>query len=98
MDILNNDEVSNDYIEVVHLDNVTDFQFSSQSFSGVTMSFRELLEKKRIKAIVCIGKTKLHYGIGRMMQTVFEIAFPEFITHVVRSDKEAQEILDNIRG
>ena len=98
IDILNNDEISNDFIEVVHLDNVTDFQFSSQSFSDVTMSFKELLEKKRIKAIVCIGKTDLHYGIGRMMQTIFEIEFQEFITRVVRSEKEAQEILDNIRG
>ncbi len=98
MDISNNDEISNDFVEVVHLDNVTDFLFSSQSFSGVTISFKKLLEKKRIKAIVCIGKTTLHYGIGRMMQTVFEIYFPEFITHVVRSEKEALEILDNIRG
>ncbi|GMR03280.1 MAG: hypothetical protein BMS9Abin21_110 [Thermodesulfovibrionia bacterium] len=98
MDISNNDEISNDFVEVVHLDNVTDFLFSSRSFSVVAMSFKGLLEKKRVKAIVCIGKADLHYGIGRMMQTIFELEFPEFITHVVRSEKEAQEILDNIRG
>ena len=98
MDISNNDEISNDFVEVVHLDNVTDFLFSSRSFSAVAMSFKELIEKKRVKAIVCIGKTHLHYGIGRMMQTIFELEIPEFITHVVWSEKEAQEILDNFKG
>ena len=62
------------------------------------MAYIELIKKKRVKAIVCIGKTNLHYGIGRMMQTIYEMEIPELITHVVRSDKEAQEILDNIRG
>ena len=98
MYISNNDEISNDFIEVVHLDNVTDFLFSYRSFSAVAMSFKEVIKKKRVKTIVCIGKTTMHYGISRMMQAVFEIEFPEFITHVVRSDKEALEILDNIRG
>jgi hypothetical protein len=98
MDISNNDKISNGFVEVVHLDKVDNFLFSSESFPEVAMSFRGLIEKKRVKAIVCIGKTTLNYGIGRMMQIVFEIEFPEFITHVVTSEKEAQEILDNIRG
>ena len=97
-DILNDDRVSDHYVEVVHLDKVTNFQFSSREFSSAAVAFRQLLEKKRIKAIVCIGKTNLHYGVGRMMQAVYELEFPEFMTHVVWSEEEAQMILDDLRG
>ncbi len=94
MDISNDDEISNYFVEVVHLDNVTNFQFSYPSFSSVAMSFIELIKKKSVKAIVCIGKTDLHYGVGRLMQALYEMEIPEIITYVVRSDKKAQEILD----
>ena len=96
-EILNNDEISKGYVEVVYLDNVTKFHYTSVSFRAVLSSFNELFDKKQVEAIVCIAKSDLHYGIGRMMQIIFGMEIPEFKTFVVRSEKEAQEIIDNIR-
>ena len=96
--ICDDDLVSGPFVEVVHSDEVSEFQFSSRSFPFVATEFRRVLDAKGVEAIVCIGKSPLQYGTGRMMQTIFELEFPDLWTRVVRSEKEAHDVIRIIRG
>ena len=86
------------FVEVLYMENVTDFRFSAVDFQLVAKAFAQLLDLKSVRAIVCLGKTPLHFGIGRMMQSIFAIEHPDFETHVVRTEEDAERILADIQG
>ena len=97
-ELIDDKEISEGFVEMVYLDNVTKFHFSSKSSSAILTSYKELIKSKGVKAIVCVAGNDLQYGIGRMLQITFEMELPQLITHVVRSKKKAHEILENITG
>ena len=53
--------------------------FSARSFGEVAKAFVALKEIKGIAAVVCIAEADLHFRMGRMMQSIFQISFPDSI-------------------
>ncbi len=97
-EILNDDGVRTDFVEVVHFENVTNFLFSSDEASTITNAYNELKDEKKVRATVFIGMADLHFGVARMMQTLFEINDPEHVVHVVRNEEEADRVIKTTIG
>jgi hypothetical protein len=89
----NDGRVKKDAIEIIHFNKVTDFKFSYIESQNIASSFQEPREIKMLKATIFVCESELAYGIGRMLQTLNEIANPNHTVLVVRSDHELEELL-----
>jgi len=90
---LKNDEnIKHGAIEVVYFTHVTDFKISYLESETITKRYQEPKARQMIKATIFVCETNLAYGIGRMLQTLHEIANPEHKVVVVRSESEIENI------
>ena len=97
-DLKHNSAIADRSIEVVHLDKVDNFIFSSEEASGLPPKLYELFNEKSIQATVLVGKRDLHYGTARMLKTIYELQDPNYPSFVVRNDEELHRVIRDILG
>ena len=88
--------VQNGLIEIVYLEKVTNFLFSSNEASMIPGLYKEFIEKKSIRASILFGKNDLHYGIARMVQNLFEANNFKEDVFVVRNADEALKLAKDL--
>jgi hypothetical protein len=96
IDVSTNKLIKDGLIEMVYLEKVTNFLFSSNEASMIPKFYKDFKVIKKIKATVLIGKNDLHYGIARMVQNVFEVNDLKKDVFVVRNIDEANTHFNNI--
>lgn len=79
-------------IEIVYFKDVTDFKISSLESGEITKKYQTPKEILKIDKTVFVCETDLAYGIGRMLQTLHEVANPNHNVVVVRSENEIETV------
>ena len=82
-------------IEIVDFREVTDFRISYLESQKITTSYQQPKAIRRIKATIFVCETDLAYGIGRMLQTLHEIANRDHKVVLLRSEKEVDAAIKN---
>jgi len=82
-------------VEIVDFKYVTDFKLSYVESKRITESYQGAKNKRLIHRTVFICETDMAYGIGRMLQTLHDIANPNHEVVLVRSKSELETILEN---
>jgi len=95
-DLMQENDIAAQSIEVVHFDRVEKFLFSFEEAEEITTRLTQLRNENELLGTILVGKRDYHYGIARMMQTLIEINDPDYMTFVVRSDKELQNAIHDI--
>jgi len=95
-DLIHNSAIADRSIEVVHLDKVDNFRFSSEEAYGLPPKLTELFNEKSIQATILVGKQDLQYGTARMLQTLYELQDPNYPSFVVRNDEELHHVIHDI--
>lgn len=80
-------------IEIVYFKEVADFKISYLESVEITNSYQKPKNIQLISATVFVCETDLAYGIGRMLQTMHEIANPAHRVVVVRSGNDLEEVV-----
>ena len=80
-------------IEIVYFKHVTDFEISYQESERITRSYQKPKALQKIKATIFICESTIAYGIGRMLQTMHEIANPDQQVLVLRSEKDLEKFI-----
>jgi len=93
--LLEDQNVGNDFIEIVNLDEVNDFQFSYDEALHLPHLITELKINKNYKNVIFIAKNNFHFGMARMMSTTIE---KDFAVSIVRSQEDAEKEINLIRG
>ena len=84
-------------IEVVHLDQVSEFNVRAQDVRDVEPQLRDYLVGGKFVASVFIGLQPLQVGIANMLSGMLTTMFPEYPAPVVGSEEEALEEIGSIR-
>ncbi len=84
-------------IEIVCFSQVTEFQLTYTESEAITLSYQGPKRERKISSTIFVCESDLAYGIGRMLQTLHEIANPEHIVIVVRSKEALEQQIDHIR-
>ena len=93
--ILADNNIEPGFVEVVHFDEVKDFDYSSDEALLVGDLVRELVDKKQDKGAVFVVKTELQYGMARMLSIMAGDFFP---ISIVRTENEVQTEIDKLLG
>jgi len=96
--VLADDEVREGAIEVVYIDGVDDFQFSSAEAAVIPKKILELRAQRGLRATMFIAHGVLHYGIARMIQILHELADEDYPTRIVRSESQMAKTLSELSG
>ena len=96
-EIINDDQIKNGCIEVVHFHNIDNFLFSSNEASEIADLYVEVKERKNVVATILIGKTDLQFGLARMMELLLEMGIEEHAIYTVRSDEEADKVIKKMK-
>jgi len=96
-EVSNDNKIGQEIIEVVHFDDVVDFRFSSDNATSIPQQYKEVQERKKIRATIFIAKDEIQFGIARMFQILFEINDIKEGIFVVRTDKKAENLIKEIR-
>jgi len=97
-DIAGDDRISDGFLEVVRLEKVEDFTFSSDQAANIAVAFNEIREKRGVSSTVFIGTSDMQYGVGRMFQAFMDYHCPGHDVHVVHSEEEAREVVKKRGG
>jgi hypothetical protein len=84
-------------IEVVDFSDVTDFKISYLEIQNITKNYQKPKSSQIIHATIFFCKSTVAFGIGRMLQTLHEIANPEHKVFVVKTDTELEEQLNKFQ-
>ena len=84
-------------IEIVDFSGVTDFRISYLEIQNIAQSYQKPQSAQIIHATVFVCKSTVAFGIGRMLQTLHEIANPEHKVFVVKTDAELEEQLSKLQ-
>ena len=95
-DIKNDREIRKGIIEVVHFNKVDEFLFSSSEALIIPKIYGEFKEGMKIKRTILIGESDIHFGIARMLQIIFEMNDIQGIVFTVRSEIEANKLIQEI--
>ena len=95
--VLADDDVRGGAIEVVYLNGVDDFQFSSAEAGVIPRKILEVRQQKGLRATVFIADGALHYGMARMIQTLHELADDNYPACIVRDEAELENTLEEFR-
>ena len=95
-DLIHNSAILNRSIEIVHLDKVDNFLFSSEEAERLPPKLYQLINEKDMQATIIVGKRDLHYGTARMLQTLYEIQDPDYPSFVVRNNEELHRAIHDI--
>lgn len=87
--------VGSDFIEIVSLDEVTEFKFSYSEALQLPSIFSAVKKKKNHKGAILIGKKDFQFGMARMMSIISE---NDLKISVVRSKEDAEKEINILRG
>ena len=93
--ILADNNIEPGFIEVVHFDEVKEFNYSSNEAFLVTDLIKELVDKKDDKGAVIVAESDLQYGMARMLSTILEDYLP---VSIVRSENKVKLEVDKLHG
>ena len=91
-------QIADGFVEVVHFEKVDKFIFSSDQATSIARIFGELKVQKGVSSTIFIGATDLHYGIGRLFQTLMELSSLDHVVYVIRNAEEAGRAFKDIIG
>lgn len=91
------ENIPNDAIEIVDFDQVTDFKILFSDMKVITQSYQSAKSGKNILATIFVATTQVAYGIARMLQTLHLIENEHHIVQIVRSEKELEAKIKNVR-
>ena len=94
--IQNDKKIQPGAIEIVYFTHVTDFRISFSESERITESYQGAKNKQRIAATIFVCQQDLAYGIGRMLQTLHEIANPDHKVVVVRSENDIDAVINSL--
>lgn len=89
-------EIVDGWIEVVYIEGVDDFRFSSSEAHTIPEKIRQLRDRKGLRGTVIIADSQLHFGMARMIQTLHELADDNYPTRVIRSEEELDGLLGEL--
>lgn len=93
--IITDNDIEPGFVEVVHFDEVKEFNYSSNEALLVTDLIKKLLDKKDDKGAVIIAKSDHQYAMARMLSTFLEDYFP---VAIVRSENKVKLEIDKLHG
>ena len=94
-EILSDENVKPEFVEVVHFDEVRNFNYSSNEAFSVKSLIAEVVNQKQDKGAVFIAKSDLQYGMARMTQIILE---DHFSISIVRSEDESKSEIIKLHG
>ena len=83
-------------LKYISFENVENFLFSSNDVLKIPKLYEEFKDKKKLKCAILIGNRDMHFGIGRMMQNIFEMNNLVDDFFVVHNDEEAEKLIKKI--
>ena len=92
------DCIKSGFIDVVHFETVENFVFRSAEAKQIPRVHNELKAIKTVLAIIFITDTPIQFGMARMMQTLHELNDPDDKVFVVKSEQEAEEVIQELRS
>lgn len=92
------DGVGDGAIEVVYLDEVTDFRFSYAEARVIPHKVLALRRAKGVRATVIVAASDLHFGMARMIQIMDSLADPAYPVRIVRGAAQLPETLQGLRS
>ena len=93
--ILADKNIDTGFVEVIHFDEVKEFNYSSNEVFLINDLITELVDKKDDKGAVIVAKSDLQYGMARMLSIILE---DYFYVSIVRSENEVQLEIDKLYG
>jgi hypothetical protein len=87
-----------DAIEVVDFSGVADFAIHYGEMSEITRKYQKAKTIRNIRATIFNCPSDLSYGIGRMLQTLHEMANEKHTVIVTRSQKETDTRIEELRS
>lgn len=97
-EMIKDDEIRMGFIEVVHFKNVENFRFSYNEAEYILTAYNSLNNEKNVRATIFIAERDMHYGMARMLQTLYEMNNSEDNMFVVRTEEGIKQVIDEIRG
>ena len=95
-EMIKDDEIRIGFIELVNFKNVENFRFSYDEAENILKAYNALNDEKNVRATVFIAEKDMHYGMSRMLQTLHEINNSGDNMFVVRTEKEAKQVIAEI--
>ncbi|MBW1670944.1 MAG: hypothetical protein JRJ43_04215 [Deltaproteobacteria bacterium] len=92
----NDNRVKQGAIEIVYFRYVTDFKISYLESNIIIKNYHKLKALLMIDATIFVCETDLAYGIGRMLQTLHEIANPKHKIAIVKSESELENVIKTV--
>ncbi len=83
------------FVEVVHFDEVRDFNFSSSEAYLVQGLIEEVVNQKQERGAVLIAKNDFQFGMARMLGSILEDYLP---VSIVRAAHESISEIINLHG
>jgi hypothetical protein len=91
-------ECPEEAIEIVDFSSVSDFAIHYGEMSEITRKYQKAKTTKRILATIFNCPSNLSYGIGRMLQTLHEIANEKHKVIITRSQGEMDRRIEELRS
>ena len=92
----NDKRIKQGAIEVVYFKDVTDYKISHTNADQIAESYQVPKTLQLIKATIFVCESFIAYGIGRMLQAFHEMINPDHVVHVIKSEKELEDIIKQI--
>lgn len=92
------DAIKEGSIEIVSLDQVSEFAIRAQEVQDAEPELRSHLTRGDILATIFVGPQPLQTGIANMLSGLLATMFPEYPAPVVRGRDEALEEFESIRS
>ena len=93
--IIIDNSIESDFVEVIHFDEVREFNYSSSEALLITALIKKLLDNKNDKGAVIIAKSDHQYAMARMLSTFLDDYFP---VSIVRSENKVKLEIDKLHG
>ena len=94
--VLADEDVRAGAIEIVYIDGVDDFRFSSVEAGVIPEKILELRQQKGLRATVIIAAGTVHYGMARMIQILHELADDTYPAWIVRNEAQLENTLQEL--
>ncbi|HCP14234.1 MAG TPA: hypothetical protein DIT32_00350 [Peptococcaceae bacterium] len=94
--LVNDDNIKPGALEIVHFDNGQDFQFGHDECKTITGSYRQVKERRNIKATIFVCGSTFAFGMARMLQTFFEMNVPGHKVFLVKGKDELPKVIDQL--
>lgn len=96
--IMRDTDCPDEAIEIVDFSGVTDFSLRFNDMRAITLKYQRTKSAKQILATIFNCTSNLSYGIGRMLQTLHEIANEQHMVIITRTEKELSGCIEALRS